>query len=150
MGPSSGAQQGSCSKPRESAGHQIAMRAVNSSSIAAAGDAPRWRTLRVHSDVAKAMDYMLKRWDSFTRFLEDGRICLTNNAADVLGGIALGPFVVLKAALMKPGAAGGKSSRAQKGVATYPARSTNPGISICHSRFTIKRATRINFPAQIS
>jgi Transposase IS66 family len=28
-----------------------------------------------HSEVAKAMDYMLKRWDSFTRFLADGRIC---------------------------------------------------------------------------
>jgi|SRR5580692_9375238 hypothetical protein len=26
------------------------------------------------NDVAKAMDYMLKRWTAFTRFLEDGRI----------------------------------------------------------------------------
>jgi hypothetical protein len=31
-----------------------------------------------HSDVAKVMDYMLKRWDSLTGFLVDGRICLTN------------------------------------------------------------------------
>jgi hypothetical protein len=44
-----------------------------------------------HSDVAKAMDYMLKRWDGFTRFLDDGRIDLTNNAAErALRGIALG------------------------------------------------------------
>ena len=44
-----------------------------------------------HSEVGKAMDYMLKRWDAFTRFLEDGRICLTNNAAErELRGIALG------------------------------------------------------------
>ena len=44
-----------------------------------------------HSDVGKAMDYMLKRWDTFTRFLHDGRICLTNNAAErALRGIALG------------------------------------------------------------
>ena len=44
-----------------------------------------------HSDVAKAMDYMLKRWIAFTRFLDDGRICLTNNAAErALRGIALG------------------------------------------------------------
>jgi transposase len=44
-----------------------------------------------HSDVAKAMDYMLKRWAAFTRFLDDGRICLTNNAAErQLRGIALG------------------------------------------------------------
>ena len=35
-----------------------------------------------HNDIAKAMDYMLKRWPAFTRFLEDGRICLTNNAAE--------------------------------------------------------------------
>lgn len=44
-----------------------------------------------HADVAKAMDYMLKRWEAFTRFLSDGRICLTNNAAErALRGIALG------------------------------------------------------------
>ena len=42
-------------------------------------------------DLAKAMDYMLKRWEAFTRFLADGRICLTNNAAErALRGIALG------------------------------------------------------------
>jgi hypothetical protein len=37
------------------------------------------------------MDYMLKRWAAFTRFLSDGRICLTNNAAErALRGIAIG------------------------------------------------------------
>jgi transposase len=44
-----------------------------------------------HNEVAKAMDYMLKRRDAFTRFLDDGRICLSNNAAErQLRGIALG------------------------------------------------------------
>jgi transposase len=44
-----------------------------------------------HAEVAKAMDYMLKRWSAFTRFLDDGRICLSNNAAErALRGIALG------------------------------------------------------------
>jgi transposase len=44
-----------------------------------------------HTPVAKAMDYMLWRWDSFTVFLRDGRVCLTNNAAErALRGIALG------------------------------------------------------------
>ena len=44
-----------------------------------------------HAEVAKAMDYMLKRWVAFTCFLEDGRICLSNNAAErALRGIALG------------------------------------------------------------
>jgi hypothetical protein len=43
------------------------------------------------NDVAKAMDYILKRWTAFTRFLDDGRICLSNNAAErALRGIALG------------------------------------------------------------
>ena len=41
--------------------------------------------------LARAMDYMLKRWASFSRFLDDGRICLSNNAAErALRGIALG------------------------------------------------------------
>ena len=44
-----------------------------------------------HNDVAKAMDYMLNRWPAFTRFLTDGRICLTNNAAErALRTLALG------------------------------------------------------------
>lgn len=43
------------------------------------------------SELAKAIDYMLKRWPAFTRFLDDGRICLTNNAAErALRGIAVG------------------------------------------------------------
>ena len=43
------------------------------------------------NDLARAMDYMLKRWTAFTRFLDDGRICLSNNAAErALRGIALG------------------------------------------------------------
>jgi transposase len=42
-------------------------------------------------DLTKAFNYMLRRWPSFTRFLEDGRICLSNNAAErALRGIALG------------------------------------------------------------
>ena len=49
------------------------------------------RKLSRHSDVAGAIDYMLKRRASFTRFLDDGRICLTNNAAErALRGVALG------------------------------------------------------------
>jgi transposase len=51
----------------------------------------RERAKLSHHNVAKAMNYMLKRVDVFTRFLEDGRICLSNNAAErELRGIALG------------------------------------------------------------
>src|ERR1700682_4480041 len=47
--------------------------------------------LSSHNDVAKAMNYMLKRVEAFTCFLEDGRICISNNAAErALRGIALG------------------------------------------------------------
>ena len=34
-----------------------------------------------NNDLAKAMDYKLKRVDAFTRLLQDGRICGSNNAA---------------------------------------------------------------------
>ncbi|GES53783.1 transposase [Rhizobium dioscoreae] len=47
-----------------------------------------------HNPVAKAINYMFEkdgRWDAFTRFLDDGRLCMSNNAAErALRGIALG------------------------------------------------------------
>ncbi len=44
-----------------------------------------------HAAVARAMDYMLTRWQSFARFLVDGRIDLSNNTAErALRGIAIG------------------------------------------------------------
>jgi transposase len=44
-----------------------------------------------HAPVAQAIDYMFKRWGGFVRFLDDGRVCLTNNAAErALRGLALG------------------------------------------------------------
>lgn len=43
------------------------------------------------NDVARALDYLLKRWPAFTGFLDDGRICISNNAAErAQRGIALG------------------------------------------------------------
>ena len=43
------------------------------------------------ASVAQPIDYMLERWDRFARFIEDGRVCLTNNAAErALRGFALG------------------------------------------------------------
>ena len=43
------------------------------------------------SETAKAIHYSLKRWSAFTRFLEDGRLCISNNAAErALRGIAVG------------------------------------------------------------
>lgn len=46
-----------------------------------------------HNRVAKAINYLFEkdRWIAFTLFLDDGRICLTNNAAErALRGAALG------------------------------------------------------------
>ena len=43
------------------------------------------------ASVATPIDYILKRWGRFARFIEDGRVCLTNNAAErALRGFALG------------------------------------------------------------
>jgi len=43
------------------------------------------------NDVAKAMDYMLNRWQAFANFLDDGRICMSNNCAERgLRGVAVG------------------------------------------------------------
>jgi transposase len=43
------------------------------------------------ASVVEPIDYMLKRWNRFARFIDDGRICLTNNAAErALRGFALG------------------------------------------------------------
>ncbi|MEX6509248.1 IS66 family transposase [Jiella sp. M17.18] len=65
-------------------------------SVAVLADLEEWmRTERArlsrHAPVAKAMDYMLTRWDGFARFTTDGRICLSNNAAErAIRGLALG------------------------------------------------------------
>ena len=78
----------------ESAEQRLATRQELSAPVLA--DLKDWmeverRKLSRHSPVAKAMDYMLRRWKMFARFLDDGRICLTNNAAErALRGIALG------------------------------------------------------------
>ncbi len=50
-------------------------------------DLRRWLELQLaklsrNHDLAKAINYMLRRWPAFTRFLEDGRVCLSNNAAE--------------------------------------------------------------------
>jgi transposase len=73
---------------------RLAARRLRSAPLVAALEewmrAERARLSR-HSTVAKAIDYMLTRWPAFTRFLDDGRICLTNNAAErALRGLALG------------------------------------------------------------
>jgi transposase len=44
-----------------------------------------------NSETGKAIDYSLKRWSALTRFLEDGRLCMSNNAAErELRAIAVG------------------------------------------------------------
>jgi transposase len=40
------------------------------------------KKLSAHSEIAKAIAYSLNRWTSLTRFLDDGRLCLSNNAAE--------------------------------------------------------------------
>jgi transposase len=43
------------------------------------------------SEIGKALAYTLNHWQALFRFLDDGRICLSNNAAErALRGIAVG------------------------------------------------------------
>jgi len=76
------------------AGERLAQRQLRSAILLAELEAWMRETrakLSRHADVAKAMDYMLTRWESFTRFLGNGRIDLSNNAAErALRGIAIG------------------------------------------------------------
>jgi len=37
-----------------------------------------------NNDTTKAINYCISRWDAFTRFLNDGRLYIFNNAANVL------------------------------------------------------------------
>ena len=47
--------------------------------------------LSARNDTAKAISYSLNRWAGLTRYLDDGRLCMSNNAAErALRGIALG------------------------------------------------------------
>ncbi|HXF52863.1 MAG TPA: IS66 family transposase [Hyphomicrobiaceae bacterium] len=49
------------------------------------------RKLSSGNPLAKAMNYSLERWAALTRFLDDGRVCMSNNAAErALRGIAVG------------------------------------------------------------
>ena len=76
------------------ADHRRAVRQQRSKQIV--DDLEAWmraarKKLSSKSPMAKAMDYSLKRWPAFTRFLDDGRICLSNNAAErSVRGIAVG------------------------------------------------------------
>jgi transposase len=76
------------------AAHRLAYRREHTATLVTAfegwmkGERPK---LSRHAEVARAMDSLLKRWPAFVRFLEDGRICSTNNAAErALRGVALG------------------------------------------------------------
>jgi transposase len=78
----------------QSAEERLRMRKEQSAPLLAALEAwlreQRSRLSR-SSSVAEPIDYMLRRWDRFARFVDDGRICLTNNAAErALRGFALG------------------------------------------------------------
>ena len=40
------------------------------------------RKLSARNEIAKAIQYSLNRWTALTRFLDDGRLCMSNNAAE--------------------------------------------------------------------
>lgn len=71
-----------------------AMRQEHSKPLAAALEAwlrEQRALVSAKSEIGKAINYSLNRWAAFTRFLDDGRICLSNNAAErALRGVAVG------------------------------------------------------------
>jgi transposase len=51
----------------------------------------QYAKLSAANQVAKAIAYSLNGWDALARFLDDGRLCMTNNAAErALRGLAVG------------------------------------------------------------
>ena len=78
----------------QSADHRKAIRQAQSAPLVADLEAymrEQCAKLSRGHDLTKAMNDMFKRWASFTRVLDDGRVCLSNNAAErALRGIALG------------------------------------------------------------
>jgi transposase len=49
------------------------------------------RRVSKNSETGKAIDYSLKRWPALTRFLDDGRLCMSNNTAErELRAVAVG------------------------------------------------------------
>jgi transposase len=101
---------------------RLAVRTERSASLVAELEAWMYcerAKLSRHAPVAQAIDYMLKRWDGFTRFLADGRICLSNNAAE----------------------------RAVRGIAMRESLCT-PSSSVCKhwKRVRVDNATRPTFP----
>ncbi len=77
-----------------SAGERLAVRRERTAPILA--ELGAWLRLQHErvsrkSEIGKALAYTLKRWEALTRFMADGRICLTNNAAErALRGVAVG------------------------------------------------------------
>jgi transposase len=74
--------------------HRLAVRRERSHKIV--DDFEKWlrderKKLSPRGPLAQAVDYSFNRWQVFMRFLADGRICLSNNAAErALRGIAVG------------------------------------------------------------
>jgi transposase len=73
---------------------RLAARAERSAPILA--ELEPWLRLQLErlsrkSEVGKAIAYTTKRWSTLSRFMSDGRICLSNNAAErALRGVAVG------------------------------------------------------------
>ncbi len=73
---------------------RLAVRAERSKPLVIALEAwlrAQYERVSRKSEIGKAIAYALNHWNALTRFLEDGRICLSNNAAErALRGIAVG------------------------------------------------------------
>ena len=78
-------------EPRGASGGSTRRKAGPWSTISRPTCASRRRSCRAGTTSSRRSNYMLKRWPAFTLFLDDGRVCMSNNAAERgLRGVALG------------------------------------------------------------
>lgn len=78
----------------QAAGDRLAVRRTKSKPLLNALETwlrEQRKKLSSKNPMTKAIDYTLKRWGAFVRFLDDGRVCMSNNAAErAVRGIAVG------------------------------------------------------------
>ena len=89
------------------------------------------------NDTAKAFNCCLSRWDAFTRFLDDGRLCMSNNAAErELGAVSVGRRNWTFAGSDE----GGRSSR--------QAHPPTPALELAPSEHRSRRLSAIGYPSK--
>src|SRR5205823_299220 len=90
-----------------------------------------------NNDTTKAINYCLSRWDAFTRFLDDGHLCMSNNAAErELRAVAVG---------RKNWTFAGSDEGGRRAAAIYTLIAT----ALCRARHRAVYAARRTMPSRV-